>query len=73
MKSFSALEVSGGVQNSGKFFLPTKVDLSLVPDFEEPASFKSEVHSPEILIFYCFGRGDGMETHSSCRFVFALL
>ena len=27
----------------------TKVDLSEVPDFAEPASFKSEVHSGEIL------------------------
>ena len=27
----------------------TKVDLSGVPDLEEPASFKSEVHSGEIL------------------------
>ena len=33
----------------GAYDPSTKVDLSGVPDLEEPASFKSEVHSGEIL------------------------
>ena len=33
----------------GAYDPAAKVDLSLIPDFEEPASFKSEVHSGEIL------------------------